>query len=815
MRARVDGTVYELDAVPALTKGKQHTVEAVVDRLVIRDGVRTRLSESVQLALRHGNGLVIAAVLPAGGDTKTGVWQESAFSTEHACPVCGLSYEELEPRTFSFNSPYGACRDLRWSRFSGVAFDPDLVVPDRSLSLARPARSTSLGAGAPATVVTAQVTGREIAPFAATHEFRWNTPLDALKPQTWEGLFYGDGADFPGVLAMLEREFAGRNDHSRRVATLGEISRFRRGLPRMSWASRLRPEARSVTIDGRAIHEVTRLTVDHAKSYFALLCRSWATAAEIAELDDHADSATQLDFHSQTSGLVYLTLDRTADFPLSGGELQRNIRLAIAEASAPDWSACATCSTNPRSVCIRLRDNERLIHALRSLEQQGNSVLVVEHDEAIMRAADHLIDLGPGAGVAGGQLVAQGTPAEVSRNPQSITGRYLSDDVGDSNSRSGGPRISRRSITLEGVTTNNLKDVSVSFPLSVLVCVTGVSGSGKSSLVNETLSVRARRFRAGVCTGTGSPKPGPHRRLLTGVPAAIDKLVEIDQSPIGRTPRSNPATYTGVFDEIRKIFAGTRDAQMRGYKASRFSFNVKGGRCENCQGQGQQKIEMNFLPDLYVPCPECHGARLNRQTLEVLYRGRSIADTLAMSVDEALAFFENFPPIQRVLECLHDGGLGDLPLGQSSTTLSGGEAQRIKLATELSRSDTGKTLYVLDEPTTGLHFEDIRRLLSVLGRLVDLGNTVVVIEHHIDVIKCADWIIDLGPEGGEAGGYMFWQPGTPEQIAALDDNRNGPIPAAVAAPTFTSDRRQRRHRPSTGQPAVGHPGESSAPMMRE
>jgi excinuclease ABC subunit A len=774
VRVRVDGIVYELDAVPALAKGRQHTIEAVVDRLIIRDGVRPRVAESVQLALRHGEGLVMASALPPGADSKTGTWQDSTFSTEHACGVCGLSYEELEPRTFSFNSPYGACRSCE-GLGAGVAFDPDLVVPDRSLSL-------TAGAVAPWRGAAAAVTARhrrEIAPFAAAQEFRWNTPLESLTTKVWEGFLYGDGSDFPGLLGMLEREFAGATT----PAALQRWEKYRGTvICRACQGSRLRPEARSVTVGDRAIHEVTHLTVDGAKSYFANLSFA-ASSAEIAE-PIVTQIQTRLDFLTNV-GLDYLTLDRAAD-SLSGGELQR-IRLASSIGSG----LVGVCYVlDEPSIGLHPRDNERLIHALRTLEQQGNSVLVVEHDEAIMRAADHLIDLGPGAGIAGGELVAQGTPTDVCRMPQSITGRYLSGaDVIPIPQRR--PVNVRRSITIEGVTTNNLKDVNVSFPLSALVCVTGVSGSGKSSLVNETLvRALARRLH-----GTGA-KPGPHCRL-TGV-SGIDKLIEIDQSPIGRTPRSNPATYTGIFDEIRKVFAGTRDAQLRGFKASRFSFNVKGGRCEHCQGQGLQKIEMNFLPDLYVSCPQCHGARWNRQTLEVRYRGRSIADTLSMSVDDARTFFENFPVVHRVLCCLCDVGLGYLPLGQPSTTLSGGEAQRIKLASELSRNDTGKTFYVLDEPTTGLHFDDVRRLLAVLGRLADLGNTVVVIEHHMDVIKSADWIIDLGPEGGEAGGYVL-ATGTPEQIAELENNETGRFLCSSLA--FTSDRDGTKS--AAAQPIIG------------
>ena len=472
-----------------------------------------------------------------------------------------------------------------------------------------------------------------------------------------------------------------------------------------------------------------------------------------------AEITARLDFLDRV-GLGYLTLDRPSD-TLSGGELQR-VRLATGLGSG----LVGVCYVlDEPSIGLHPRDNQRLIDTLRDLQQRGNTVVVVEHDESMMHQADWLLDLGPGAGRHGGQIVAQGPPAQVAADPHSLTGRYLCGSAMISLPRARRRVAKSRSITIEDVTTNNLKHVTVQFPLSALVCVTGVSGSGKSSLLNETLARALVRRLGGI-----APKPGPHASLR-GV-SQIDKVVQIDQTPIGRTPRSNPATYVGVFDEIRKVFANTRDARKRGYKSGRFSFNVKGGRCEECQGQGLQRIEMNFLPDLFVTCPVCEGKRFNSQTLEIRYRDLSIADVLDLRVDEAATFFANFTIISRLLGSLQEVGLGYITLGQASTTLSGGEAQRVKLAAELGRVDTGKTLYILDEPTTGLHFEDIRKLLDVLSRLVDLGNTVIVIEHNLDVIKSADWVIDLGPEGGEAGGYLV-ACGTPEQIAALTDNHTG------------------------------------------
>ncbi len=507
----------------------------------------------------------------------------------------------------------------------------------------------------------------------------------------------------------------------------------------------------------KSIHEITALTVSAANEFFGTL-RFEENQQAVAQ-PVLAEITARLDFLDKV-GLPYLTLDRAAG-TLSGGELQR-VRLASGLGSG----LVGVCYVlDEPSIGLHPRDNQRLIDSLGVLQRRGNTVLVVEHDETIMRQAHWLIDMGPGAGRHGGRIVAQGPPEHVAASPDSLTGQYLSGSQHIALPPSRRRVAKTRTIILEGVCTNNLKNVTVEFPLSALVCVTGVSGAGKSSLLNETLARALVRRLGGM-----APKPGPHKSLRGA--KGIDKVIQIDQSPIGRTPRSNPATYTGVFDEIRKVFANTRDARQRGYKSGRFSFNVKGGRCEECQGQGQRKIEMNFLPDLYVTCPVCEGKRFNRQTLEIRYRNRSIADVLDMCIDDAAEFFQNFPVISRMITSLEEVGLGYMTLGQPSNTLSGGEAQRVKLAAELGRVDTGKTLYILDEPTTGLHFEDIKKLLTVLGRLVDLGNTVIVIEHNLDVIKTADWIIDLGPEGGLAGGYVL-ATGTPEDIAALADNHTG------------------------------------------
>jgi len=646
LRARIDGEMLEVNEPPELAPQKAHHIEAVVDRIVIREGVEPRLAESIRLAVRHGDGLVLVSE-EVRSDAAQPQWRDELFSTVYSCPDCKISYEEIEPRTFSFNSPYGACPVCE------------------------------------------------------------------------------------GFLAQV---------------TCPECQ-----------GARLRPEARAVRLAGKAIHEATAANVATAYAFFQSL-EFPADRRPVAE-PITSEILSRLDFLGKV-GLGYLTLDRPAE-TLSGGELQR-VRLASGLGSG----LVGICYVlDEPSIGLHPRDNERLIEALEGLQARGNTVVVVEHDEAIMRRANWIIDLGPGAGRQGGRIVAEGTPAEVAANPASLTGRYLAGTEKIPVPASRRPVAMTRAITIEGVTTNNLKNITAKFPLSVLICVTGVSGSGKSSLLNETLALALVRQLGGI-----APKPGPFMGLCGA--GQIDKVVEIDQSPIGRTPRSNPATYTGMFDEIRKVFAGTRDARALGYKSSRFSFNIKGGRCEECRGQGQRRIEMNFLPNLHVPCPLCEGKRFDRQTLQIRYRGLSIADVLELRVEEAVEFFQNHAAIARLLASLQEVGLGYVTLGQSSTTLSGGEAQRIKLANELGRVDTGKTFYILDEPTTGLHFDDIKKLLAVLGRLVDLGNTVVVIEHNIDVMKTADWIIDLGPEGGENGGDVV-ATGTPEQVAAMKENFTG------------------------------------------
>ncbi len=752
IRARVDGGVYDLENLPELNPRKVHHIEAVVDRVIIREGLESRLAESVALAVKYGEGLVIICYLDeeqVDDEHPQGTWKVEIFSTLYACPDCKISYEEVEPRTFSFNSPYGACPVCE-GLGARVEFDPELVLPDLTLSLAG-------GAVAPwksSTPAAARKQQAELGEFLKVAKLDAETPLADWKPKHFQHLLYGNDKKFLGILMLLEKDLATTTSRKRQA----ELENYRgEVICQGCQGARLRPEATSVLMDGKSVHQITAMSIEEAYDFFDKL------AFHESDQPISEPLVTQimhrLEFLMKV-GVNYLTLDRSSD-TLSGGELQR-VRLATGIGTG----LVGVCYVlDEPSIGLHQRDNQRLIDALRNLQQLGNTVLVVEHDEAMMKQADRLIDVGPGAGAGGGEIISQGTPQEVAANDASITGRYLSGETCIPVPAKRRRTAKARSLTIDGVTTNNLDSVTVRIPLAALVCVTGVSGSGKSSLINETL-LPALMQRL----GASAHKPGPHTSLRGA--SQVDKVIRIDQSPIGRTPRSNPATYTGAFDEIRKIYAGTRTSKQRGYGVGRFSFNVKGGRCEECQGQGVQKIEMNFLPDLFVQCPVCNGSRFNRQTLQVRYRDRSIGEVLAMSIAEAADFFENFTAIYRLLKAMCDVGLGYLTLGQRSTTLSGGEAQRIKLATQLARVDTGKTLYLLDEPTTGLHFADIQQLLNVLGQLVDKGNTVVVIEHNLDVIKCADWIIDLGPEGGKGGGQVM-ATGTPEEVAMLDDNFTG------------------------------------------
>lgn len=751
VRVRVDTQIYDIDQVPDLNPRKVHHIDAIVDRIIIRDGIDARIGDSVRLALRHAEGLMSICYLDTektDAENPQGRWLDRVFSTLYACPDCNTSFEELEPRTFSFNSPYGAC-PLCDGLGHLEQFDPELILPDVDLSLADGAIAPWKGARASAL----KKRQAELSDLMKAVNLSWDSSLSTLSEAALSKLLYGDGKQSLGVLTLLEKEYVTATKAARRE----QLESFRASVACPDCkGSRLRPEANSVRVGEKTIHEICQLSVEQAVTFFDDL----SFAEEKRPIADPllAEIRRRLQFLTNV-GVTYLTLSRAAD-TLSGGELQR-VRLATSIGSG----LVGVCYVlDEPSIGLHPRDNQRLIDTLRDLQRQGNSVLVVEHDEAMMRQADQLIDVGPAAGSGGGTIVAQGPPTEIIQTADSITSRYLRGESAIAVPRKRRKLTKSRSLILEGGSANNLKDVDVRFPLGALICVTGVSGSGKSSLINETLAKAVVERLRGTKTMLDF-------RGLRGT-NQIDKMIHVDQSPIGRTPRSTPATYIGAFDEIRKVFASTREAKQRGFRANRFSFNVKGGRCEDCQGFGMQKIEMNFLPDLFVTCQQCRGLRFNRQTLEILYRGQSIADVLQMAVETATDFFENFSNIHSSLQTLCDVGLGYLCLGQPSTTLSGGEAQRIKLAAELTRTDTGKTLYMLDEPTTGLHFDDIRRLMEVLGRLVDRGNTVIVIEHNLEVIKCADWIIDLGPEGGEHGGEII-AVGTPEEVALTPQSYTG------------------------------------------
>ncbi|HDQ44856.1 MAG TPA: excinuclease ABC subunit UvrA [bacterium] len=756
LRVRVDGTVLELDRTPQLDKNKKHDISVVVDRLVVAPGIGSRLTDSLETALRLGSGTVLVDAEGAG---------ETLYSEHFACVHCGISYEEPAPRTFSFNSPYGACPDCN-GLGTIMKVDPRLVVPDLD-------RSLNDGA------VTAWGQSRDgwyfnmLRTIAKEYRFSLDTPWNRLTPEQQRVVLYGTGDrelrfeyqsasrkargvfihKFEGIIRNLERRY--RQTESPGIRNW--IEGFMSVLPCPACGgARLKKESLAIRVADQNIHDVTRLSVKQAEDFFEHLSlgeRDRTIARQIL-----TEIRARLRFLKNV-GLDYLTLDR-ASGTLSGGEAQR-IRLATQIGSQ---LVGVLYILDEPSIGLHQRDNNRLIETLITLRDLGNTVLVVEHDRDTILAADHVIDLGPGAGEHGGHVVCAGTAADMIACPESVTGQYLSGKKHIAlPDRRRTPQD--RSLILRGASGNNLKTVDVRFPLGVFICVTGVSGSGKSTLVNETLyPVLMRQFYQSRTT------PLAHDRL-EGI-EHIDKVIDIDQSPIGRTPRSNPATYTGVFTHIRQLFTQLPEAKIRGYQPGRFSFNVRGGRCEACEGDGILKIEMHFLPDVYVPCEVCKGKRYNRETLEVRYRGKSIADVLDMTAEEALNFFDRIPPIRRKLQTLHDVGLGYIRLGQQATTLSGGEAQRVKLATELSKVATGRTLYILDEPTTGLHFADIQMLLDVLNRLVDRGNTVLVIEHNPDVIKTADWIIDLGPEGGDGGGRIIVE-GTPEEVSTVAESYTG------------------------------------------
>src|SRR5512135_94276 len=739
LRARVDGQVVELgDEPPKLAKTRAHDIEAVVDRLVVREGIRPRLAESIDLALKLGEGSVLLSAQADSG------WDDRLVSVHYACPACGTGFEELEPRTFSFNSPYGACPTCD-GLGALAAFEPELIIPDRALALAE-------GAVAPWRVARAKAAESPeddpaLVAFLKRHRLNRDKPLAAWSGRAFRAFLHGEPAPgYPGLIPRLESALASAKTEARRAA----LGSFRAPVVCPAClGARLRPEARAVTLGGRAIHEVSDLPIDEARRFVASL--TFPPPLDLVGPPLVREIAGRLDFLDRV-GLGYLTLARGAD-TLSGGELQR-VRLATQIGSG----LVGVCYLlDEPTAGLHPRDTGRLLASLADLRDRGNSVVVVEHDEATIRAADWLIDLGPGAGPDGGRVVATGPPGALDASDESLTARYLSDEARAVAADSGRLARSPGAIAVVGAAERNLKGVDATIPLGTLTCVSGVSGSGKSTLVHEVLARAVRRTLERI-----GPRPGAHVRI-DGL-RAIDKLIEIDQAPIGRGPRSTPATYTGVYDEIRRVFARTREAKLRGYGPSRFSFNVKGGRCEACQGQGARKVEMNFLPDLFVPCDTCGGRRFNRPTLEARFKGRSIGDVLAMRVDEARGLFDNQPKVLRGLDALHEAGLGYITLGQSSTTLSGGEAQRVKLAAALGRAATGRTLYVLDEPTTGLHFADVARLLRVLNRLADLGNTIVVIEHNLDVLATADWVIDLGPEGGDAGGRVVAM-GPPRALA--------------------------------------------------
>ena len=757
VRVRVDGSIYDLNETIKLDKNKKHNIEIVVDRLVVREDIAKRLTDSVEIATGLSGGLVIADVIDG---------EELLFSQNYACEDCGISIEELTPRMFSFNNPYGACPECT-GLGTKLEFDPDRILVNRNLSLAQGA----IHASGWTNCEDGTIANMYYTAIAKKYGFTLDTPVKEIPEAAVDALLYGTKGEklkvfwkresgggtfeqpFEGVIRNLERRHKETTSDYMRAEI--EESMSERPCPKCR-GKRLKPEALAVTVGGSNIWDFCEKPVTKAIAA--------VNALELNEKERMIADRILKEIRErlgflQSVGLEYLTLAR-ASGTLSGGESQR-IRLATQIGSS--LMGVLYILDEP-SIGLHQRDNEKLLNTLKRLRDLGNTLIVVEHDEDTMRAADHIIDIGPGAGIHGGELIGAGTAQELMENPRSVTGQYLSGKkfipVPQTRRQGNG-----NFVTVGGAAENNLKKIDVSIPLGTFTCVTGVSGSGKSSLVNEILYKHlAAELNGARC------KAGAHE-AIEGVDF-LDKVINIDQSPIGRTPRSNPATYTGVFNDIRELFASTQDAKTRGYNAGRFSFNIRGGRCEACAGDGLIKIEMHFLPDIYVPCDVCKGKRYNRETLEVRYKGKNIYEVLDMTVEEALGFFESIPKIYRKIETLNDVGLGYVKLGQASTTLSGGEAQRVKLATELSRRATGRTIYILDEPTTGLHIADVHKLCEVLDALVEAGNTVVVIEHNLDVIKTADYIIDLGPEGGDGGGRIV-ATGTPEEIAACKKSYTG------------------------------------------
>ncbi len=784
-RVKVDGELRRLDDEIALDKKFKHDIAVVVDRLVMKAELRKRLADSIETAVVLADGLVeIELVDPEAAGERT-----LTFSEKFACPVHGPSLVELEPRVFSFNAPHGACPRCT-GLGSQMEIDPELVVPD-------PTRSIGEGAIAPWAASASEYYEQLIQAIAERYEVDLDTPWEDLPESSRDFFLHGSGGDrvqvsyrnrfgrrrsyattFEGIIPNLERRY--RDTDSEFTREKIEEYMTLRPCPECLGA-RLRPESRAVLVGDTPIHEFTALSARRALEWLAELEQSISDHDRRIARMVLREIQERLQFLDNV-GVGYLSMDRAAA-TLSGGEAQR-IRLATQIGSS---LVGVLYILDEPSIGLHQRDNAKLIATLERLRDLGNTVLVVEHDEGTMRSADHLVDMGPGAGEHGGHVVAEGTAEEVARIPESLTGQFLAGarviDL---------PRRRRKPsgyLVVEGATEHNLQDIDVRLPLGVMCCVTGVSGSGKSTLVNDVVykTLRNRLHKA-------RERAGAHRRI-TGL-EQLDKIISVDQSPIGRTPRSNPATYIGLFDQIRELYSKTQEARARGYKPGRFSFNVKGGRCEVCRGDGQIKIEMHFLPDVYVPCEQCHGKRYNRETLDVRFKGKTIADVLEMPVEEAAEFFAHIPKIRRRLETLNDVGLGYIRLGQPATTLSGGEAQRVKLASELCKVATGRTLYILDEPTTGLHFADIQRLLEVLQRLVDAGNSVVVIEHNLDVIKVADRIIDLGPEGGDEGGLLIAS-GTPEEVAQVEGSYTGQylaglLPAPAAKPRRAPSRRPQK-----------------------